>query len=292
MRQTLIILIAMIVLACQKEIVLEQPYYEKQVVVDGYIESGHYAYIFLTASSPFLTEYDSVSITETFINNATITLTSSLGETEVLTLFRQNTFFPPFVYRSVSIKGKVGATYQLDVKVGGRLITATTTIPVPPVVDSIYMEPSTDSTGILKASLHFNTGKNGYVLMQVKSTLSEENLHACYNPVLSIDADNTQAIANILRSRETSMYYVHPQEEYYSGYPKFQYSLNDSILVKIGSLDQEGFQVMKSVFLDQASNENPFIFHNDLVTNINGGIGRWTGIGVAPVLIYKPKKTI
>jgi len=130
---------------CQRQIELDQPDYEIQVVVDWYIESNGYAHVFLTTSSPFLTHYDSASIRNTFLTQGLVTLTSSLGESETLTLFRESRFFPPFVYRSTRLKGKVGVTYNLDIKVGGRLLSASTTIPEPPVIDTVYMEAQTDS---------------------------------------------------------------------------------------------------------------------------------------------------
>lgn len=290
-KQLWVLLFVLIFSGCSREIEFDQPSYQSKVVVDGYIEANGYAYIFLTASSPFLTEYDSASIRNTFLNHGVIKLTSSLGESETLTLFRQNNFFPPFVYRSVGIKGAVGVTYDLTISVGGRQLSASTTIPQPPVIDTMYMDAQTDTTGMLKVGLHFDTNSDGYLLMQLMSLRSDNNFHAAYNPVLSISKDNKNAIVNVLRSRESNLYYINRGNDPYIEYPKFQYNLNDTIWLKIGSLDEQSFQVMKSIFIDQASRENPFAFNNEIQTNIAGGIGRWTGIGAVKTFAYYGKKT-
>ena len=87
------IILVLFCASCQKDVDLDQPSYQEKIVVDGYIETGRSAMVFLTMSSPFLTHYDSVSIRNTFLNYAKITLVSSTGETEVLTLFREKKFF-------------------------------------------------------------------------------------------------------------------------------------------------------------------------------------------------------
>ncbi len=58
-------------------------------------------------------------------------------------------------------------------------------------------------------------------------------------------------------------------------------------MVKVGAVDQKSYNVLKSLFADQLSMENPFAFNGtSIVSNINGGIGRWTGIASAPVLMF------
>src|SRR5664279_2807649 len=98
------VIFGLFLLSCSNEIELKQPDYESKIVVDGYIESNGFANVYLMRSSPFLTEYDSASVKATFMNAAKVTLTCSNGDSEILTLFRQNTFFPPFVYRTIRMK--------------------------------------------------------------------------------------------------------------------------------------------------------------------------------------------
>ncbi len=80
------ILANILFLSCTKEVEVVQPYYEPKIVVDGWIANNDYANVILTYSSPFLTDYDSVSIRNTFLNYAKVTLTNSKGNSEILTL--------------------------------------------------------------------------------------------------------------------------------------------------------------------------------------------------------------
>src|SRR5690606_40947560 len=73
-----IFLAACLLSSCVKEVEIEPQPYNRKVVVDGFIENGRYAQVFLTMSAPFLDEYDSVSIRKSFLNQAKVILRSSL----------------------------------------------------------------------------------------------------------------------------------------------------------------------------------------------------------------------
>ena len=77
--------------ACSSEFEIEQLDYEPKVVVDGWIENNGQAKVYLTYSSPFLTQYDSTTIRETFLNNAKVTLSTD-DETEILTLYKEDSY--------------------------------------------------------------------------------------------------------------------------------------------------------------------------------------------------------
>ena len=290
--QKYLIIIGMIVLwGCTRDIELEQPYYQKKIVVDGWIESGGFANVFLTLSSPFLTEYDSVSIRNTFLNYAKITVSCSDGQSEVLTLFRESKLFPPFVYRSVSLKGETCKSYSLKVEVFGKTITATTTIPQPPKTSRIWMDSQSDSSGFLKVDLQPDSQKITRIFVQVKSAVADQNFHPCFTPVITLSPSNKEQNINVWRSRETNLYLMDPKQDKYDNWPKFQYALSDFIQIKIGTIDEESFEILRSIFNDQKNTDNPFALSGiSIKTNIQGGIGRWTGIGVAPILLQFPSK--
>ena len=86
MKHFLFLMLITLGTSCSNSIEIEQPDYERKVVVDGWIESDDFAHVFLTYSSPFLTEYDSTSIRQSFLNNAKVTILASNGESEVLTV--------------------------------------------------------------------------------------------------------------------------------------------------------------------------------------------------------------
>jgi Domain of unknown function (DUF4249) len=278
-------------ISCTREIELEQPDYTPQITVDGYIESGDFAHIYLTRSSPFLTSYDSVSIRNTFLNNAKITLTSSGGYSEILTLFKEKSFFPPFVYKSVKIKGVAGDTFSLKVELGGKIITASTTIPASPKINEVYLEALNDTTGILKLKIQPSVSETERLYIQVKSKRADKNYHPAKIPIFLIPASSTAEVLTVSRSRETNFYLTNLEKEPYYKWPRYEYAIDDTVFLKVGMIDVESYQVLKSIFDDQTSMENPFAFNRvGIQSNINGGIGRWTGIGVAPIEVYTKEK--
>lgn len=284
-------LITILFTSCTSTIELEQGDYDKKVVVDGWIESGNYANVYLTWSSPFLSDLDSASIRESFINYAKVTLSSSDGESEILVLKRQNNTFPPFVYKSVVIKGKVGLRYDIKVEVGGLVITASTSIPEPPEITRLIMIPVSDSTGFLKGELKPDGTKDEFLFVNFKSKISKDEIfHSGRIPVWWARKSSELSVFNIYRNTKTYMNLINPKSDPYYGWPEFQFSLQDSVSVKVGNIDQQSYDVLLSVLTDQAVQENPFSFNSmGIKSNIYGGIGRWTGIGVSPILIYDGK---
>jgi len=281
------VFLALFLLSCTNEIVLEQPDYVSKIVVDGYIESNGFANVYLMHSSPFLMEYDSASVRATFMNAATVTLTCSNGDSEILTLFRQNTFFPPFVYKTIRMKGIPGESYSLKVNYNGKLVTASTTIPQPPTMTAFEMESRTDSSGLIRIGMVKGAGVTNYAFIQYKSIKADQNFHPAGVPVYKMDELTEQGSLYVLRCDENNLYLVNPTKQAYSNWPKGMFSVKDTVLVKFGLVDVASYQVLKSLFADEAVRNNPFAFNSaGIQSNIVGGIGRWTGIGVAPTRIY------
>lgn len=274
-------------LACTHDVELEQPDYQRQIVVDGWMETGGFANVYLTRSSPFLTQYDSASIRKSFLNYAKITLFNAVGDSEILTLFRCDDFFPPFVYRSVKMKGEEGGVYRLKVELEGKTVTATTSIPPSPVIRSAYMDANSDSTAYLRVRLSSVVEENQWVFACVKSRKADQFYHPAKIPLFSIKPSMEETIT-LYRSRETNLFNPNALEKsgFYSGWPNNSYALEDTVGVQIGSIDETSYAVLKSLYMDQSAAESPFVFNGAGVkTNIVGGIGRWTGIGAASVYI-------
>lgn len=278
-------------LACNKEIDIDPPAYSRKIVVDGWIESNDYARIILTMSTPFLSPYDSAAIRASFLNYGKITLCSSKGESEVLTLFRDNNYFPPFIYRSINIKGEEGVTYKIKVEVSGHELSALTTIPEVPVINQIDFYPRSDSSGIIRMELFPDTAQINYFFVQTKSLKADNFFHPAYPAVFALQARSSAYLADIYRVREMNFYLADPEKDYYNKWPKWQFSLSDTVMVKVGTVDRQSFNVLQSIFEDRYNRENPFSFNGSgIKTNIEGGIGRWTGIAVSPIEVAMSKK--
>ncbi len=268
-----------ICICCTKDIDIDQPNYTPKVVVDGWISSNDYANVILTKSSPFLTDYDSAAIRNTFLNYAKVTLTSSKGESEVLTLFRKDEFFPPFVYRTVSIKGEVGITYDLKIEVGDQVITSTTSIPEQPVVKDMFVNFLSDTTMNFRLLIDDDESVANYYYSQISIKNVDRNYHSSAFPLFN-DLNNNGALIEkyIYRSDEADPLNLNDLDTN-RNLPAYEFYRTDTVYVKISSIDAISYTVLSDIYLDQVNSSNPFSFINkNTGTNVEGGIGRWTGM--------------
>jgi hypothetical protein len=287
MRRYLFLLLTLLV-SCTSEIELEQSDYETKIVVDGFIETNAFARVYLTLSSPFLTDYDSASIASAFLKYGKVTLTCvENGDSEVLTTYKESAFFPPYVYKTKRMKGIAGYTYQLTVEVQGRLLTSTTTIPEAPSIVGLRMDAVSDTAGYLYVNVQPNPEEKTYIFIQIKSILADENMHPARMPVYLIQPGDSATEVSVYRTRETNLYVYSTEGTFYQYYKRYEYALTDTLLLQIGAMDVASYQVMKSIFADLSVQTNPFAFNTaGIQSNIEGGIGHWTGLGAAPVITY------
>lgn len=272
------ILLLLVIVGCSKEVDIEQPAYKSKIAVDGWIEDNGFVQVILTRSSPFLTDYDSASIRNTFLNYAKVTVTTGSGESEVLTLFKMDEFFPPFIFRSIRIQGKPGETYHLKVEASGETVTASTTIPEPPLVNAIRMKALTDTTATIEAQILDRADEDNYYYTEIYTRGFDTRFHPSSRPLFTDESFSGQmASVTIGRTNQPDPLGIH-NIDFKRNIPPREYAITDTVLVKISCLDRASFRVLNAIYLDHLSNDNPFSFvDKKTTTNIEGGIGRWTG---------------
>jgi len=286
MRLYFIILLVGLV-ACSKDINIEQVEYERKIVVDGWIENGRSAQVFLTMSSPFLTDYDSASIRQTFLNYAKVTITTGSGVSEVLTLTRQDDFFPPFVYKTIQIKGEVAESYQLEVVYKNHVVTASTTIPALPQVESLRTEAVSDTSMIILADVQDKADISNYYYSQIYTKHIDTRFHPSGNPLLNDKLFNGQNFTHqVKRSNQPDPLNIYGIEDDRKILPD-EFAITDTVYVKLSQIDEEAYEVLNGIYLDHLTQGSPFSFVDQKTsTNVNGGIGRWTGLASRNYLIY------
>lgn len=274
-------------MACTKEIEVEQAYYESEVTVDGWIAYNDYANVLLTNSSPFLTEYDSSAIRNTFLNDAKVTLLSSKGESEVLTLFREDEFFPPFVYRSIDIKGEEGVSYEIKIVVDGKLIESSTSIPKLPIIHQVLPVSTSDTTMQIDIELDNDVDETNYYYAEIKVKGIDASLHASSFPIYTDVGINGEITTYRIYSSEQAdpLNLYEPEKE--REVPSYEFHNQDTIYLRFSSIDEVSYRVLNDIYLDQVNSSNPFSFINrEANFNIEGGIGRWTGLASKNYIIY------
>lgn len=286
MRHSAFFCFLFIIAGCTSEVSLNQEEYLQKIVVDGWIEPDEPAIVHLTLSSPFLTQYDSVSIVKSFLNHAKLTVYSSTGEEEILTLFKNKEFFPPFVYKSTELLGKIGETYKLKIEYSGRTLTASTTIPQPPLIHSISFLKSSEYKGTLIVKYILPDKNLSYYLFQTAQKRYKFQLCPTFYPLQSCGGNDAVIVENeLFKGRANNIKDIALETtEVDDTVGARYYWIKDTILVSISSIDIQSFDVLNSIFFTLSNYDNPFAVLNPAITNINGGIGRWTGLGTSKVI--------
>ncbi len=281
-------LFAISIISCTKDIEIEQPLYTSKIVVDGWISNNDYANVILTKSSPFLTNYDSASIRNTFLNYAKVTVTSSKGESEILTLFRKDEFFPPFVYKTVSIKGEVGVEYSLKIEVDDEVVTSSTTIPLVPEIKDISINVLSDTTMNFVANIKDDVDELNYYYTEIFIKNVNRNYHSSAFPLFNDLNNNGDMIEKyIYRIAEPDPLNLNELDTA-RNLPVYEFYRTDTVNIRISSLDVNSYNILYDIYIDQMNSTNPFSFINKSTSsNIEGGIGRWTGFGSREFLLVE-----
>src|SRR5690606_31298848 len=133
------------IFSCRKDVVLELPNYEQKVVVEGSIETGSPALVFLSYSVPYFGEFDFSTPETAFIKGAQVTVTDG-SRTE--TLVELDPTFG-YIYTGIQLLGQQGKTYTISVTVNGRTFETASTILTPTKLDSVYFKAERDSLGYI-----------------------------------------------------------------------------------------------------------------------------------------------
>ncbi len=261
------------------------PDYTPKIAVDGYIEAGHPPVMYLTYSSSFISDYDSMDFVDMVKFNVSAYVITEEDDTIGFTRHTNTSKFPPFEYTMAvsDLRGEAGKTYKLFIsKVGDEDITATTSIPLnpPSVVDLIFESSAEmDTLGTYKLSLE-NSKQNLFYFIENKK-IGESDFYPIRFPVKSNRLYEEETLSYYLRDAGTSNLsrLSETEDSLDSDGEKGLYSSNDTVIFKISSLDASSFEVLSSVFLDTEFPDNPFKPISQLpISNVSNGIGRWTGI--------------
>ncbi len=258
------------VLACEKELDLDVPTPENKVVVDGYIEAGRHPVVYLTQSFPFFEEIDEDKLFENIVAVAKVTVSTD-DQSEILTLERDTSVYPPFYYTGIDILGEPGKRYDLRVDFQGNVITASTTIPPVAELDSLWFIRENDSLG--------------YIRFRLSDNAHEKNYYRTFYRVLGKDDRFVPSYINALNDRyfngQTGDFSIYKNvneltDLYYND--KF-FEVGQNVRIKIASMDKAHFDFWNSF---QGKNLGLTSFTAEpgsIESNVNGGLGVWGGYG-------------
>lgn len=268
---TLIAVAAGFFQSCEKDITVDLPEPESQIVVEGYINPGGPAYVFISRSVAYFAPVDSASLVSSAVKGALVTVSDG-STTDTLTELAPDI---GYLYISPNLVGEVGKTYTLTIVSNGETVSSVTTIHAPVPLDSVWFKPQneTDSLGWAWARLSDPAGVENHYRWFAKRLTKDEDFIAPTGSVLedkffeglSFDfAYNRGQVPNSTADDDNN------EEEGF-------FKIGDTIVVKFASITKESFDFWRSAETQSSSNGNPFGSPAPLKGNIVGGIGIWEG---------------
>jgi hypothetical protein len=286
--------------SCSKEVKIDIPGFDEQIVIDGSIETGTPAIIFLSNSRDIYAPTDINSYLSGFISGATVivsdgTITDTL--TEICTdnlpagfeSIAEELFGIPIdslvnlhlcAYASINlsplefvIKGEVGKTYTLKVIHENKTYTSTTKIENPKALDNLFWkeQPSLQGYGFSWAKLTDSPVMGDAYRWEVKK-IGESSFSKPFQPFYD---DRFVNGLTFEFSVENPMSF---QDETIENQFKGYYKQGDIIVVKFSTLGKREFQFFEKKYNQIYSGGNPFATPTNIPTNIEGGaLGVWAG---------------
>ena len=276
-----ILISSLALFSCEKNVTVDIPEVEEQIVIEGYIETDLPPFILLTKSLPFFGEINTNNILQNQVLGATVIIDNG---TIIDTLDQ----LPGIgVYTTLQFVGEIGKTYKLTVFAEGKMLSSITTIPTPIPLDSLWWKVSgqRDSLGFIWGHLtdpdtlgncyrflakrinHFTFGdnigrqKDSIFIAPIGGSVFEDR----YINGKSFDLNFPRGtVANSTKEDDLN------DERVF-------FKRGDTIVVKFCTLDRSHFEFWRTEESQISANGNPFGSPQPVHSNIVGGLGVWGG---------------
>jgi hypothetical protein len=277
MKTSIYIFLILIGFVSCSEDAIEIPEYETKIVVDGWIEVGEVPEVMLTYSTPYFSEIDSFNIFD-FVNaRAKVTVSDGTTE-EVLVLRNERKYFPPFVYRGLQIKGETGKTYTLTIEQSPHTLTATSSIPESPEIDSSWFSvtSNSDTLGSPFIVIQDNPNeKNYYRVLTRRYGIDQRFFPALVPNISDVVFKDNKIVFQVFKGSELEVIKDN----------KIYFNVKDSVIVKLLTMDETIYDYWDGFNNEKFNTGNPFADSKiRLQGNIEGGgLGIWAAYGKAVV---------
>ena len=279
--------------SCSKEVKIDILGFDEQIVIDGSIETGRPAIIFLSNSRDIYAPTDIDSYLSGFISGATVIVSNGTITDTLIEICTNN--LPPELdsiaaeyfgvpieqlvdlnlcgYVSTGIIGEVGKTYTLKVIHSNKTYTSSTKIENPKVLDNLFWKEQVNlpGYGFSWAKITDSPVMGDAYRWEVKN-LSDLFYSKPFQPFTDDRFYNGKtfefSVENPMSFKDQTI------ENQYKGY----YKLGDTIVVKFSKLGKKEYQFFEKKYNQIYSGGNPFATPTNIPTNIEGGaLGIWAG---------------
>lgn len=289
--------------SCTKEVKIDIPGFEEQLVVDGRIETGLPPIVLLSNTKDIYSPTDLSSYLSSFISGAIVTVsdgTNTYTLTEVCSdnlppgseELAANLFGIPAeelanfhicAYTSFDPNtfGEVGKTYTLRIEYEGKVYDGSTKLETPVAFDSTYWKPegNLENYGFSWVTLSDPGDEYNAYYWEVKrinldSTGKERdpNFTRPFNPTFDDEFFNGTtfdfAYENPMSFNDEDL------ADQYRGY----YKKGDTVVIRFSRIDREVYNYMEKKFIQIGNGGSPFAVPANIPSNLSGGaVGVWAG---------------
>jgi hypothetical protein len=301
---------SILLISCQEEITLDLSQAEDRLVVEGSIEPGFPPYVILTKNQGYFDPINQDTYTNLFVNDVDSIKVwyYNNGEKEMRILQQIpaiDTLNLPPIYTDLNYTpgnynfSQSGRTYYLEIQWRNQLITSETTIPEPTPLDSLWVEQSETADKDFKCDIRAVYSDPADIQNNILIRSKRLQHYKIVDSIACTNKDNPDFILKLVdagsdvlidgQSFET--YFPRPGE---NGFPTGRYNsyrtkecnngsilefAEDVVLIKFCQIDEPSMKFWRSLVRQFGTNGNPFSEPMNLVSNINNGLGVWTGYG-------------
>ncbi len=302
--------ISIFFISCQDEITLDLPQAENKLVIEGAIENGFPPYIIITKNQGYFDPISDNPLLDIIVNDAIVKVWTYDEDGRKDSVMLEQ--LPPpldstFIYTDINLidnsglvdfLGEAGKTYYLEINWNNQIITSETTIPNPTPLDCLWVQQSETADKDFKCDIRalYSDPADQQNNILIKSKRLEHytfNEDSCTTkkkedfPFQFVDAGSDVLING--QSFET--YFPKPKE---NGFPTGAYNSSherecddgstlelkeDIVLIKFCQIDEPSMKFWRGLIRQVGTNGNPFAEPMNLLSNINGGLGVFTGYG-------------
>lgn len=263
--------------ACEKDVTVDLPQGEAQMVIEGTIATGKYPEVILTRSLSYFSHITVDQLKAAFVHGAVITISDGANSMQLKEFSKDTTnkvkwyYYAADTTQAGAFKGVNGNSYTLRVAVADTVYQAVTTIPATGmVIDSLWSTGTSQGDNLAKLMariadppqsgnyVRYKTAKNGGVFRPgINSTIDDQIVNGThFNIMLEAGHDRTQEIN-------------------YDTYGYF--NRGDSVRIEFSNIDKATFDFWRSLDFAYASNGNVFASPIQVRGNIQGALGYWGG---------------
>ncbi len=268
--------------SCTKDIEVELPAGQPMLVVEGRIETNLPPIVLLSRSSPFYASLYLDSVSKYFVSGARITVDDGTDSIVLTELLLDTAGIQVPVYVGLGMVGRIGNTYRLTVEVDGHVLKATTTIPNPAPLDSVWWEPIEGSDTLVRLLARYTDNALTTDFIRYFTKRNTEPFLPGLNSVFDDALISGQQLDFPLdRGIDRN------NPDTFNDYGLFY--RGDTITVKWCAIDKEHFQFWRTLEFELGGQGSPFASPVLIQTNIEGGLGIWGGYAPSYYTLVVPR---